>query len=82
MRELSTSIVRPAYAGRCFELTWALSYGLSCANIAHIVLVILFAKATATTLDERRLLISCSQTVGSFVCAITDRAPWISSVRK
>lgn len=38
--------------------------------------------ATVTTFGGRRLRISCTHALGSFALANTDRAPWISNVRK
>jgi len=46
------------------------------------VRAILLAKATAATLAGRRARISLCHVVGTLAWHITDRAPWINSVRK
>ena len=49
---------------------------------SQIVRTILLARATAATLAGRRAWIPFCQAVGALVWYITDRAPWINSVRK
>lgn len=60
----------------------AASYVRPCASSAQIVRAILFASATATTFVGRRDSIWRKRSGKCFELEMTDRAPWISSVRR
>ena len=72
-------VANRGYTGWASKFGW---YARSWVNKAQIVRAVLLARATTTTFAGRRSARRTAHTGGALLLVNTERAPWISSVRR